>query len=329
MKSIHDVCGGPWGGAKVDEEFIQFLIKLVGADVFTEFKDECRSEYLELMRILEIKKKQIDYNSQNKIPFRIPVSLFEILAEHTGCTITDIISNSPYAKSTTYLQDRINFDASLFRSFFRSSLQDITSHLRSILEDPVCQDLLGIVVVGGYAGKRFVVPTEAGLAVAKGAVLFGHDPEIICSRVCRYTYGDDICIPFIENKHQFSNLILINKKRFCRNIFQKFFEKGEKVFLAEKRSFTSDYDFRDEGRAYQRKQPLTIKVYVSNRKTPEYIYDVGCRVLGEIIVKCNNKSNLWPETFSCEIQMEIAGTEIQVTATLSTKEKATAKFDFL
>eukprot|EP00105_Crassostrea_gigas_P028462 XP_011450123.1 PREDICTED: heat shock 70 kDa protein 12A isoform X1 [Crassostrea gigas] len=343
MKSIHDVCGGPWGGAKVDEEFIQFLIKLVGADVFTEFKDECRSEYLELMRILEIKKKQIDYNSQNKIPFRIPVSLFEILKEHTGCTITDIISNSPYAKSTNYLQDRINFDASLFRSFFRSSLQDITSHLRGILEDPVCQDLLGIVVVGGYAdsrlvidslkdafpGKRFVVPTEAGLAVAKGAVLFGHDPEIICSRVCRYTYGDDICIPFIEDKHQFSNLTLINKKRFCKNIFQKFFEKGEKVFLGEKRSFTSDYDFRDEGRAYQRQQPLTIKVYVSNRKTPKYIDDVGCRVLGEIIVKCNNKSKLWPETFSCEIQMEIAGTEIQVTATLSTKEKATAKFDFL
>lgn len=343
MKSIHDVCGGPWGGARVDQEFIQFLIKLVGADVFTKFKDECRSEYLELMRILEIKKKQIDYSSQDKIPIRIPLSLFEILKEVTGCTITEILSKSPYDKSITYMPNKMNFDAILFRSFFRSSLQDIISHLRDILEDPACQDLLGIVVVGGYAdsrlvieslkdafpGRRFVVPTEAGLSVAKGAVLFGHDPEIICSRVCRYTYGDDICVPFVEDKHQFSNLTLINKERFCKNIFQKFFQKGEKVFLGEKRSFSSDYDFRDEGRAYQREQPLAIKVYVSNRKNPEYIDEVGCKVLGEIIVQCENKSKLWPETFSCEIQMEIAGTEIQVTATLSTKEKATAKFEFL
>lgn len=70
--------GGPWGGTRVDEEFTQFLIKLVRADVFTEFKDESRSEYLMLMRIQEIKKKQIDYDSQNKIPVRMPTALFEI-----------------------------------------------------------------------------------------------------------------------------------------------------------------------------------------------------------------------------------------------------------
>ncbi|XP_052684791.1 heat shock 70 kDa protein 12A-like [Crassostrea angulata] len=343
MKFIYDVCGGRWGGTRVDEEFTQFLIKLVGADVFTEFKDESRSEYLELMRILEIKKKQIDYNSQNKIPVRMPTALFEILEEHTGCDISEIIVNSPFANSIFSLQDKISFDASLFRSFFRNSIQDIIFHLRSVLEDPVCKDLLGIVVVGGYAdsrliiasikdtfpGKRIIVPIEAGLAVAKGAVLFGHDPDVICSRVCRYTYGDDICLPFNKDKHPFSNLTLINSERFCKNIFQNFFEKGEKVFLGQKRSFSSDYDFRDKRRADQREQPLTIKVYVSNRKNPVFIYDVGCRTLGEIIVVCKHNSKLWPKTFLCTIEMEIAGTEIQVTAIISSGEKAKAKFNFL
>nr|XP_019918143.2 heat shock 70 kDa protein 12A isoform X1 [Crassostrea gigas] len=343
MKSIYEVCGGPWGGARVDQEFIQFLIKLVGADVFTEFKDASRSEYLELMRILEIKKKQIDFNSQNKIPVRIPNALFEILDEHTGCSISEIISKSPYASSIEYLRDKIIFDASLFRSFFRSSLQDIISHIRNILENPVCQNLLGIVVVGGYADShlvieslkdafpttRIIVPMESILAVAKGAVLFGHDPDVICSRVCRYTYGDDVCLPFNKDEHPYSNMTLINNVRYCKNIFQKFFERGEKVFLGEKRSFSSDYDFRDRGRADQREQPLTIKVYISNRKNPVFIYEEGCRKLGEIIVVCEHQSKFWPETFSCKIEMEIAGTEIQVTAIISTGEKAKAMFNFL
>ena len=341
MKSIYDVCGGPWGGARVDEEFTQFLIKLVGADVFTEFKDESRSEYLELMRILEIKKKQIDYMSQNKIPLKMPTALFEILEEHTGCGISEIIVNSPFADSISSLQDKISFDASLFRSFFRSSIQDIISHLRSVLEDPVCKDLLGIVVVGGYADsrlvidslkdsfprKRIIVPNKAGLAVAKGAVLFGHDPDVICSRVCRYTYGDDIYLPFDKNKHPYSNLTYINKNLYCNSIFRKIFEKGEIVFLGEKRSFTADFDFRDRGRVYMREHPLAVKVYVSNQANPVFIDDVGCRVLGEIVVFCENEK--WPETFTCTIEMEIAGTEIQVTAIISTGEKAKAMFNFL
>ncbi|XP_052684704.1 heat shock 70 kDa protein 12A-like [Crassostrea angulata] len=237
MKSIYEVCGGPWGGTIVDQQFIQFLIKLVGADVFTEFKDKSRSEYLELMRILEIKKKQVDYNSQTMIPIGVPIALFEILEEHTGCNISEIISMSPYSNSVTYLRDKLRFDASLLRSFFRSSLHNIISHLRDILEEPACQDLLGIVVVGGYAdsqlvieslkdafpGRRIIEPMESGLAVAKGAVLFGHDPYVICSRVCRYTYGDDICLPFDKNKHPYGNMTQINKVWYCKNIFRKFF----------------------------------------------------------------------------------------------------------
>lgn len=42
-----------------------------------------------------------------------------------------------------------------------------------------------------------------------------------------------------------------------------------------------------------------------------------------------NINQFWPETFSCKIEMEIAGTEIQVTAIISTGEKAKAMFNFL
>lgn len=60
-----------------------------------------------------------------------------------------------------------------------------------------------------------------------------------------------------------------------------------------------------------------------------FIDGVGCRTLGEITVVCKHKSKLWPKTFSCTIEMEIAGTEIQVTAIIGSGEKAKAKFNFL
>ncbi|XP_048762074.1 heat shock 70 kDa protein 12A-like isoform X1 [Ostrea edulis] len=341
MKSIYEVCGGPWGGTRVDEEFRQFLIKLMGADVLSEFKDECRSDYLDLMRMLEVKKRKVDLHSNHAIQIRISPVLFEILEEHTGCKISEIISQSPYASSVTCSNDKLNIDINLFRSFFRNSLHDIIYHLRGILEDQSCKSLLGIVVVGGFAdspfvidrlkdafpGKRIIVPMGAGLAVAKGAVLYGHNPDIICSRVCRYTYGDDVCEPFIEGQHPYADMTTFDDMKYCRNVFRKFFEKGEKVSLGEKRSFTADCDFRDKNREYQREEPLKIKVYVSKKLNPMLIHDVGCRILGEIIVKCGKKK--WPDLFTCTIDMEIAKTEIQVSAKMSTGDKASAMFNFL
>jgi hypothetical protein len=51
-----------------------------------------------------------------------------------------------------------------------------------------------------YLSKRFshktsppnqtlIIPQEAGLAVLKGAVLFGFEPRIISTRICKATYG--------------------------------------------------------------------------------------------------------------------------------------------
>jgi hypothetical protein len=341
MKSIHKVCGGPWGGTRIDEEFKQFLIELVGADVLKKFRDECRSDCLDLMRAVELKKRKVDFHSNHAIQIRISPGFFELVDEHTRCNISEIISKSPFARSVTCLNDRLNIDINLFRSFFRNAMHDIINHLRDILENQSCEKLLGIVVVGGFAGspfmidslkdafpgKRIIVPMDAGLAVAKGTVLYGHNPDIICSRVCRYTYGDDVCEPFIEGQHPLADMTKINNKKYCRNIFRKFFEKGEKVSLGEKRSFAADYDFRDKNREHQREEPLNIKVYVSNKLNPKLTHDVGCRTLGEIIVKCTQKK--WPEMFTCTIDMEIAGTEIQVSAEVSTGEKASANFDFL
>ncbi|KAH3788771.1 hypothetical protein DPMN_166919 [Dreissena polymorpha] len=52
-----------------------------------------------------------------------------------------------------------------------------------------------------------IVPTDAGLAVLKGAIIFGHLPTSISERVSKYTYGVSSCVPFDKDKHPIERLI--------------------------------------------------------------------------------------------------------------------------
>jgi hypothetical protein len=40
-----------------------------------------------------------------------------------------------------------------------------------------------------FPSQRVIVPEDSGLSVLKGAVLFGHKPDFISSRISRFTYG--------------------------------------------------------------------------------------------------------------------------------------------
>ena len=64
-------------------------------------------------------------------------------------------------------------------------------------ESEVVQD----AVRSAFRDCRIVIPQEAGLAVLKGAVQFGHDPSIIAARVAKFTYGIGSTVPFDPEVH--------------------------------------------------------------------------------------------------------------------------------
>jgi hypothetical protein len=47
-----------------------------------------------------------------------------------------------------------------------------------------------------FPDKHIIIPEEAVLSVLKGAVLFGHKPDYIASRVMRVSYGTDVTVLF-------------------------------------------------------------------------------------------------------------------------------------
>ena len=93
--------------------------------------------------------------------------------------------------------------------------------MQQLIDNDQLKDVSNIVLVGGYAeskllqdcikskfsSKTVIIPNQPGLAVLKGAVIFGHDPSIIAERICRYTYGIGCSLPFDDKFHEESNQV--------------------------------------------------------------------------------------------------------------------------
>lgn len=343
MKTIYKVCGGNWGGTKVDESFLNFLDQLLGLENMIHLKNEGRSDYLEFLRGFELKKRTFNNDSTKRVVLKIPPAFVEILSEKSGEKFENAIKTSQHKSALSFIGDKLNIDHSLFKLFFESSVNDIISHIKDIFNADICRDLVGIVMVGGYAdsmfvnsaikkafpGKKFIIPMEAGLAVAKGAVLYGHDPNIIFSRRCRYTYGYGTGVPFDISIHPKEKLSIIEEKPFCMEIFSKFYTIGQQVSLGEAKEKTTTNSFVDEYRKHLRDEPIYVNVYISKKETPMYVDDCGCELLGKIIIECKNDERKWPERVFVKTRMQIAGTEIKVTATTHTGESVDASFEFL
>lgn len=87
------------------------------------------------------------------------------------------------------------------------------------------------------------------------------DPDIICSRVCRYTYGVDISKPFVKGLHVDSKQITIEKKLYCSKCFQKYFTIGQEVSLGESMEMRSEMSFIED-KQMMRNCPIYIFVYI-------------------------------------------------------------------
>ena len=86
---------------------------------------------------------------------------------------------------------------------FLPTCYKIVTHLQDLFLQTAVKRINIIVMVGGFSesrclqreisrafpAKKLVIPSDPGMAVVKGAVIYGHDPKAIVSRISRYTYG--------------------------------------------------------------------------------------------------------------------------------------------
>lgn len=230
--------------------------------------------------------------------------------------------------------------------FFKETASRIAQEIIKLLNFPELSNVNTVVLVGGLSESavivsqieelltnsfprvKVVVPTSPFRAILTGAVLYGHNPEIIHSRRSPATFGIATSSLFDEAIHKSEYKFKSSTGKFyCRNVFSVHIKEAEFVVLKEKQPTITYFPLE----ADQTKARVQVFMHTDegNMLDPSkvlYTTDKGCTKLGELLV-------LTPDTkkgTNREISLSLTyGTEIDVSATDETSgETFEVKLEF-
>ncbi|XP_052238530.1 heat shock 70 kDa protein 12A-like [Dreissena polymorpha] len=247
LKELHKATGGAWGGTMVDTAFLDFIAELMGKDAFNTFKDQQREDYIDLLRDFERKKRETDLKSNGCVTIRIARSMFDLVNDIEGQQLKNVILNSRHAKTIKLDSDKLRLDNGLVRQFFKESVDKIVHHISELLETCKAEGVDTILMVGGYSEStllqdviqkefkklKIIVPSDSGLAVLKGAVMFGHRPTFTIERVSKFTYSIAVMRPFDEKIHPVDKRIECDAGIICKDLFSVLVHAGLRLVVGE------------------------------------------------------------------------------------------------
>jgi hypothetical protein len=222
------------------------------------------------------------------------------------------------------------------RDLFSSPCQHITDHLQTIFDDEKVEGTNIILMVGGFSespmlrnaverafpNHSLIIPQEAGLAVLRGAVLFGFEPRIISTRICKATYGVKTNSPFKEGTDPEDKKTIIEGDVLCQDRFHRHVEIHQAVGIDEEFEEQVYVPTRSDQTA------MKIEIWTSLYANPRYTYEPGCSYHGELDVQMPDTTG--GKKRKIGVKMIFGKTELQVRAlNKRTGEETNAKFDFL
>lgn len=311
---------------------------IVGKHVYGKFEEDCKEDLVHLYREFETKKRNIILTKEGKETIKIPIALVDTYeANMGGKKLKDVVPTMREFKDTVIITgDKLRVEARIMRSWFDVSTKKTVEHVQKLFKSTNAKDVDTILMVGGFSeapmlqdamrktfkDKRLIIPEDAGLVVLKGAVIFGHNPVVIVSRIAKFSYGVRIYRDFEDGVHPKSKKIHIGGMDKCKDVFAIHVKKGQELVVGE-------------AQTNQRYTPLAANqislifdIYTCPEENPQYVTDAGCVNIGQLEVEVPNLSGgkergVW-------IQMIFGGTEIVVEAKDESSGKITkATFDFL
>ncbi|XP_060559749.1 heat shock 70 kDa protein 12A-like [Ruditapes philippinarum] len=237
-------------------------------------------DYLDLMRCFEVKKREIKASSDRQVTIKIPAALIDQTKELTGKTVREKIQYTKYKDQVELTGDKIRLDPDIMKGFFTESLESIVDHLKDLFRLPQLQECQTILMVGGYSEssilqerirtcfqkKNVIIPADAGLAVLKGAVIFGHNPSFIAERICKFTYGTETShVKDSSCTHRETTTFIAEGEEFCNDIFDVHVRAGDVVQVGdwqEEQLYTP---------VYPTQTSISFGIYCTKNRSPELV----------------------------------------------------------
>lgn len=242
-------------------------------------------DFIDVMREFEAKKQTMKGDGSSAI-MRMPLCLiqhFKDLSESGKIS-------EKYAELVQLKKDKLALNEDLFYSLFKPTIDNITDHLKVVLEKE--ENISTLLLIGGFAescflqnairsnfgDKHIIVPNEASLSVLKGSVIFGHNRGIVKSRILKCSYGIECSHDFVKGLHdpakKYTSQTGILK---CRDVFGLIAKMGDSVDIDTASS--ERYLVVDEPNL----EVAKISIYISTiLESPRYITQEGCRKIGFI-----------------------------------------------
>jgi len=191
---LNKASGSGCGGRSVDNAFFKLLDTMFGLTLMQKLKAEKTKSYLKLYRDFEDAKRTITPTTEASKPIKFSCqSFYELMG---GSEEFENVTKKPEIKM---VDGKLVLDAKTIKKLFQSTIDNILTNIDSALKFSQSEEVSMIMLVGGFAkskllqnaiqtkfkGQRIIVPEDADLAVLKGAVLYGHNPETIDPRVTR------------------------------------------------------------------------------------------------------------------------------------------------
>lgn len=336
LRELHKASGGAWGGTQVDESFRQMLVRIVGGPVWTKFCSKHTGDFVDMFREFETKKRNINEGTSGKVTMKIPVTFAEQFEEDTEEDIKEAIEQTNFCGKISWFSDKTRINADVFKNLFEDASHNIVDHLRELLRTKEVKGTQTILMVGGFSESpilqsrirkefpdmRVIIPPDAGLAVLKGAVLFGYDPKTIEERIAKYTYGIGTNADFDPQKHDPSKKKNINGRDMCTDIFHKHVTKGQVLRIDEVQSEESYNPITADQKS------INFTVYISQELNPKYVTDDDCEEMGQMNVDIPDTTGGLNR--SVIVKMIFGGTELHLEAMVKRTGRVTkAKFNFL
>jgi hypothetical protein len=316
LKEIHKASGGAWGGNEVDKCYLQLLENIVQSDAMAKFKREEMTDYFDLLREFETKKRSITRDNEGKITFKLPQSLCR-LAELDGIKMATKIARLHNKTKCSWTGDKLRIEKVVAKGLFASPIEMLTGHVKKMFEQPEIQEIDAILLVGGFSecdlvteafeqsfpGKRLLIPKEAGLAVLRGAVRFGHHLDAFKTRIARFTIGAEKWPVFVEHDHDPARKIKRDGQEHCTDIFHKLIEIGEEIPIAMTHEEESHPAFASQVNSQ-------IVLFSSTNRHVTYTTESGCEKLGSFRIDLPKSESISDKKYT--IYYFFGDTEIHV-----------------
>ena len=215
----------------------------------------------------------------------------------------------------------LEFPYKIIYNYIQKQAKSISDIIKDIIENCKYQ-INSVIFVGGYCSNEIIIslikrelgilisnymqPSKPCLAIMDGAVLFGISPNIINTRISKYTIGQGTRSKWNNEKHsRFGKKVFDDWKKIwrCENSFDKFIERNQKVKLDQEIT-----------RSYTMVEPryCNLKYYKSLFPDPTFTNENGVDYIGN----CNIDAGAdYPEgERELTVTMKFGGTFIDVKA---------------